>query len=235
MAKKFKRRFRKRRFVRSKRFTRRVRRIARGTVWKMAETKFYTQPVSITPNTAGAYAKSFFDGLDQGIGTNARVGSKIVIKKWGFKLQSLFNWNSFDSNQYVGAANARFRVMVLYPRKSVTTPDLTSYLTPTVPGLYDRPDPTRFMVLYDKFRLISDSHPYVRLNDIEYPLTGGGTKSHYTFKFFKSRPLVLNYGSGTVINREPILYITCDLLPIGDDEGSSVFFGGYVSASYKDF
>lgn len=209
---------RRKQFRRKRTFRRRGRgsgglvRAIKRVMWRNAETKFYLNNYaagSAIPALGGSW--SWFDGLTAGTGPTNRIGTKIHAKNISAKITfSLPPGNLVD--------RVKFRVLIVYPRKSVNTATLLASLTSVSPGLYGRPDPTLMYVIMDKFYELQAPDD-----------ASGGRPSTIRMKIFRKTRYIMNYDFATNnIAREPLLWwITdTDQFPLVD---------GYLNMSFKDF
>lgn len=213
-----KRTFRRRKFVRRTRGTRRIRRVVKRTLWRNAETKFLVGNIvnsNINANYTGEL--SWYQGLALGTQFNQRIGNKIHTKCLTFRL-------NFTFQQGVNGVNSgTFRVLILYPRKGVDTATLTAYLTTAVPGMHGRADPRLFMTLYDK---------NVTLQSTAYNASSGGNTYWRQLRYYKRCNYIMNYQDDNSVDREPIIYFA-STVPNADP--SAIYMNGYLCMAFKDF
>lgn len=195
-------------------FNKRVRRVAKRTVINLAETKFKVINVNTTVTDASGYEFAFGDAITIGTGNDQRIGNQIRILRIGFDLSTLY---------VSGLSNVTgvwVRVILAYPRKGVSTSDLTSYFTSSNPGVFGRLDPDQALTLYD------------RRNWIQSPGSGTGNVTN-RYKFWKYCKLaVMNYEDSTAtLDNTWILYVASNALTVS---GAYVDLRGTISVSYKD-
>ena len=124
----------------------------------------------------------FYVGIGQGTQNNQRVGNKIHAKRYGVNLWFNFSITIASATQ----ASCRLRALLLYPRKGVDSASINAYLTNSVPGIYNRPDPNIFYVLMDRtWTMGSASATY----------GAGNNPSTYRLKFSRKARYILNYDS----------------------------------------
>lgn len=215
----FRRRFkasrRRFRFRRSKMFGKRVAKIARRTVRRLAETKFFIDNINIGIDANNAWTDQIANGLTQGTTAITRVGARIQCHRWGFDLKVAF------LQGLAGVNTANCRIMVFYPRKAVSNGDVTALISPTNPGLYGRADPTQIMTLYDKFFTIGGGTA----------VSSGAVPTVRHFKLSRPSKYIFNYDAANTVQHCPIMYITTDIVAGGT---SGVNIQGNVSVSFKD-
>lgn len=209
------RRFSKKRTFRSKRRFGLSRRIKK-TVMNMSQTKFKITTVSTTISTGGNYEAVWGNNISVGTGGEQRVGSQISVVKISFDIQCIYN------RGVAGANNGFIRCMVLWPRKGLSTGDISTYATATNPGIFARADPDQTLTLYDKRVLLTNTNS----------TTPGAGQITARFRFSKyCKMMKCNYEdlTGTLDNM-PIIYIASDANPLTD---SHTVIGTY-SISYKN-
>lgn len=109
---------------------------------------------------------------------------------------------------------------VFFPRKGVDNADLALELTTTVPGLYNRLDPTRYITLYDKkFSLVPPS------------TVGNGDTLGRRLRWYKKWKQTQNYDATGGVAKEPIIYFISDR-PAGN--ATVLNLRGVRTITYKD-
>lgn len=214
------------RSVRKQLFSRSVRRITRND----AETKFNLVQLNLTVfNNRLWFLSTFGQGLAQGTTEVTRLGSKITVQTLSFDYTVVFNQNA---GELVSIPNVfAVRCMVLYPRKGLDNNYLTqaNVLNQNLPGVYNRPDPSRFFVLYDSRKYVK-----AKLND---PNDNYGAVHYYVnFKFNKKFPYIFNYDAAAIDNsvrKQPLIYMTCPLVA-ANVVLSNLAVSGYTCMSFKD-
>lgn len=197
-----------------------VRSIVRRQLWRNAETKIFNEtqpPISLISSESTEI--SFFAEIQQGTQNNQRIGNQIHAKRYGVNF--VFSW-AINGSPAQYQVNLRF--ILLYPRKGVDSGTLNAYLTNNTPGLYDRPDPTIFFTLMDKFITLQASNP---------GYSAGGVPSIYRLRFSRRAKYILNYNSDGEVDRYPILYIVNNKNSV--DANTVLTLQGYKYVSFKDF
>ncbi|AJD07488.1 putative capsid protein [Odonata-associated circular virus-2] len=207
--------FKRRRFIRryKKTGTRFMARAVKRTMYRQSETKFFIVNVNSTITNAANYESGWANGINQGTGNEQRIGNQIAVKNIGFNFT--FNFNTGNS----GASGSFVRVLVVWPRKGVSTTSLIGYFTGTNPGIAARPDPKLMLTLYDqKFMLAAN--------------TAGNGLAFKTCRFTKYCKMAKwNYDSNGICDSQPVVYFATDASAVTT---ANISIRGYATISYKD-
>lgn len=182
-----------------------LKRMVKKVIYNEAETRFKT--FGLNNVRVGSDITNELRWIDQ---LTEKDGRQIAVKNISFNIHASTNISA--------PGNGPFRIMVLWPRKSVTTSDLTQYLTSGIPGMYGRMDPNLALVLYDKTALIVPAAAN----------TGSITRNFKFSHYCKMWRTQIEDTSGQSTT-QPIVYMTSTL---GTPNG--VFINGYMTISYKD-
>lgn len=212
-----KKRFRKRnyRFGRKRKlYTKRVRKIAKGVVINMSETKYKIDNLNQLVSATSGYEKIYGNNITVGTGNDQRIGNQIRIARVGFDLNFVY----IQGNSTTPAAFVR--IILAYPRKGISTSDLATRFTNTDPGVFGRLDPDQAITIYDKRLLIS-------------AVSGTNGMTTARLRYYKyMRMMACNYEDATAgLDHVPILYIVSDA---GGTTTASMQCAGTLSVSYKD-
>lgn len=201
----------------------RIARIARRTIRSMAETKIRLKTyVGTLLNTGNSFEEDWATGMNQGSGFDERIGSQIKTKRLSLRL-----WLTFAPVGPNANAGAKFRLLILYPRKGVSTAKLNAYLTPTVPGVFGAVEPTLYFVIADISGALGCD-----LGSGTIPITENNNRPSDRLIEWCSKPksrYVFNYDNLTVYN-QPVVYICSDI----NSASGSISVSGYLRMSYYD-
>lgn len=187
--------YKKRRHYRSKRLYKKIARVARGTVYKMAETKHAIWG-AINTDVRGFNQYTWqWDSIAQGTDFNDRIGQKIKIKRISFRAVTRLAGDLAN-----GARVGCVRIIVVFPRKNQNgnSVALTDFTNSSYNGYLD---PTKWVVLYDKLKTWGSWLP---------DRYGGGQHATHYFHFSKRFPMVVNYNV-TTAQKEPIVVVITDV------------------------
>lgn len=117
-----------------------------------------------------------------------------------------------------GYTRIPFRLLMLYPRKSVDDAQVQAEIAAI--SMYNRPDPSLLMVLWERRGYLGTAQ-----GDESMPTAR-------TMKYIKKRSKYqFNYDVGGNVNREPLFVALADIPAINPTD---VFLNGYMSMSFKD-
>ncbi|UYD39104.1 MAG: capsid protein [Wigfec virus K19_598] len=189
------RRFGRRKFRRPRKFNRRVARVARRTIRKMAETKFWIREIPTLNATAFGVRDWAPTSVVQGVSPFTRIGNKFRIKRIGFRAWIYSTLE--DDTEPPSPVLFSVRIVVVYPRKSIgTAPIITDFVPPQWNGYLD---PTKWVVLKDK------------TFNMSYP-NGVGSNSNTRFwRWSKRVNLDININTAGAVDREPFIVFWSDL------------------------
>lgn len=132
----------------------------------------------------------------------------------------MFTFNSGPPESPTLSRAVQIRLMVLFPRKGLTSTDVATYMSGFV--LNGRPDPAHIVVMYDRTFTIGASNPAV---------ASGNEPRDRLMRFYKKTKFQFNYNNATQIDREPMIYFFSNFLT-GDT--SNAVINGFTSMSFKD-
>lgn len=143
----FSRKNRRYKFRRFSRGTRRISRIARRTIWRIAETKWINYAVtSVTQRTTYNMA-GWTDSLPQGVGVSERIGRMIQCKRLSARIHLVFAEGAAGTGAWTQGV---VRISVIFPRKSLGgITEMTSLISGQLFHSYW--DSTNWFVKYDRY------------------------------------------------------------------------------------
>lgn len=210
-----KRRFKTRRFRRNgRRAYKKIARITRRTIHRMAETKFkFSTKITVTPFLQALTTITWsLDNLSQNVGTEGRIGNQIQCRSFSAHFRAYFDGNGARDD-------ATLTMYVIFPRK---TQSGNGPVLGQIPNNLSWPDPENWICWKQKFLTFGDH------DAAEY---GGGLPSVRMWKFHKKVPLVCHY-NGTSVDREPYIVLFSDV----DNTTAARLNVEYITrVSYKDY
>jgi len=191
-------------------------RTIRRTIEAMAETKFRLTEFTDNNVTIVPGGFSWANGLGVGTANNQRIGSQIRVKRLTASFSFFFN------PTLAGYHDCVVRVVVLYPRKGVSDADMSSYVSANF-TVYNKIDPSRFIVMMDRRWTMGSSDPAV---------TNGSAPNWKQMKIIlRKTKYVWNYNVANQVDRQPRVYF-CSILP--EENTSECYLSGWIQTSYKD-
>lgn len=216
----FKGRFRKRfkRAIRGRRFTKRVRKIARRTVYALSETKFHYINLGSTILTTAHQTLFPFNGITAGVGDIQRIGTWLTGRRLGVHLR-------VHLSSAGGNIMPCFRAVLVYPRKGRNTAQ--AYANMFSLNTLNFVDPSQWIVLKDIHWQLFGWDDAGGANEAQ-----AGSTSTYKQKWFNVKfPYKVPYNTDNTVTRQPMWIFVSN---VAGGDATVLRYEYAMRISYKD-